>query len=181
MPSVDAHASHQLVSQVSVQCIKGSGRLLGALCVGVRGGPVTQSTTNLITVSLLPVAILMIGYALTTFLLRSIYLQRKQVTVAIAATPYHLASWMRMLNPINPHYLDEHSTTESSVGVANGLLRMLCVLADGLLHGLDWPHNPVLSCHCCALAHYNSCFCGCFQLPQSLSAYWEKELQGTAA
>lgn len=46
---------------------------------GVRGGPVTQSTTNLITVSLLPVAILMIGYALTTFILRSIYLQRKQV------------------------------------------------------------------------------------------------------
>ena len=49
----------------------------------MRGGPVTQSTTNLITVSLLPVAILMIGYALTTFLLRSIYLQRKQVSVAI--------------------------------------------------------------------------------------------------
>ena len=68
----------------------------------MRGGPVTQSTTNLITVSLLPVAILMIGYALTTFLLRSIYLQRKQVTVAIAATPYHLASWMRMLKPYQP-------------------------------------------------------------------------------
>ena len=46
---------------------------------GVRGGPVTQGTTNLITVSLLPVAILMIGYALTTYVLRSIYLQRKQV------------------------------------------------------------------------------------------------------
>ena len=70
--------------------------MLGALRVGVRGGPVTQSTTNLITVSLLPVAILMIGYALTTFLLRSIYLQRKQVVLAIAANLNYLASWMRI-------------------------------------------------------------------------------------
>ncbi|CAL5221671.1 g3901 [Coccomyxa viridis] len=46
---------------------------------GVRGGPVTQNTTNLITVSLLPVAILMIGYALTTYILRSSYLRRKQM------------------------------------------------------------------------------------------------------
>ena len=50
-----------------------------SIYAGVRGGPVTQNTTNLITVSLLPVAILMIGYAITTYVLRSIYLQRKQV------------------------------------------------------------------------------------------------------
>lgn len=42
-------------------------------------GPITQGTTNLITVLLLPVAIAMIAYALTTFYARSIYLQRKQV------------------------------------------------------------------------------------------------------
>ena len=50
-------------------------------------GPITQGTTNLITVLLLPVAILMIAYALTTFYARSVYLQRKQVP---APTSPHL-------------------------------------------------------------------------------------------
>lgn len=42
-------------------------------------GPITPNTTNLITVLLLPVAILMIAYALATFYMRSVYLQKKQV------------------------------------------------------------------------------------------------------
>ncbi|KAK9915394.1 hypothetical protein WJX75_008578 [Coccomyxa subellipsoidea] len=42
-------------------------------------GPITQNTTNLITILLLPVAILMVAYALTTFYMRSVYLQRKQM------------------------------------------------------------------------------------------------------
>ncbi|CAL8468941.1 g8482 [Coccomyxa elongata] len=42
-------------------------------------GPITQKTTNLITVLLLPVAILMIAYALGTFCMRSVYLQKKQM------------------------------------------------------------------------------------------------------
>ena len=52
--------------------------LLCGSCAAV-SGPITQGTTNLITVLLLPVAIAMIAYALTTFYARSIYLQRKQV------------------------------------------------------------------------------------------------------
>ena len=48
------------------------------LCAG-SSGPITEKTTNLITVLLLPVAILMIAYALCTFYMRSVYLQRKQV------------------------------------------------------------------------------------------------------
>lgn len=50
-------------------------------------GPITQNTTNLITVLLLPVAILMIAYALTTFYARSVYLQRKQVP--LRSPPVH--------------------------------------------------------------------------------------------
>ena len=54
-------------------------------------GPITQGTTNLITVLLLPVAIAMIAYALATFYARSIYLHRKQVRrvpAALHAPPF---------------------------------------------------------------------------------------------
>ena len=42
-------------------------------------------------------------------------------------------------------------------------------LADGFLHGLDWAHNPVQPCYCCAFAHHHRGFCGCVWLPWSVA------------
>ena len=43
------------------------------------------------------------------------------------------------------------------------------LIADGFLHGLDWAHNPVQPCYCCAFAHHHRRFCRCVRLSWSVA------------
>ena len=127
-------------------------------------GPITQNTTNLITVLLLPVAILMIAYALATFYARSVYLQRKQV---LPCSPPSACNSKGVRCNVWLH--DARGTAQPAVvhlvscawGQAFWLTIALCCCADGLLPRLDRSHSHLCACHDCTADHHNCCILGC--------------------